>query len=80
MLKQNSKSEATSNHDECRKLTRGFHQHNYQRHTTNYNRCCFHVLSPSEIHVQDPDAQAESGLTATDQRLLLGIFEYKDKS
>ncbi|MEW5319026.1 MAG: hypothetical protein WDW38_010202 [Sanguina aurantia] len=33
-----------------------------------------------EIHVQDPDAQKESGLTATDQRLLLGIFEYKDKS
>jgi hypothetical protein len=29
--------------------------------------------------VEDPDAQKESGLTATDQRLLTGIFEYKDK-
>lgn len=29
--------------------------------------------------MEDPDAQAESGLTTTDQRLLTGIFEYKDK-
>ncbi len=32
-----------------------------------------------DIHVHDPDAQAESGLTNADQRLLIGALEYKDK-
>lgn len=32
-----------------------------------------------ELHTTDPDAQAESGLTASDHRLLLGALEYKDK-
>ena len=32
-----------------------------------------------EIHVTDPDAQAESGLTGADQKLIIGALEYKDK-
>lgn len=32
-----------------------------------------------DIHVMDPDAQAESGLTRADQRLIIGAFEYKNK-
>jgi hypothetical protein len=32
-----------------------------------------------DIHVHDPDAQAESGLTNADRRLLIGALEYKDK-
>ena len=32
-----------------------------------------------EIHVSDPDAQAESGLTTADQKLMIGALEYKDK-
>lgn len=35
--------------------------------------CC------SDIHVHDPDAQAESGLTNADRLLLIGALEYKDK-
>lgn len=31
------------------------------------------------LHTTDPDAQAESGLTPSDHRLLLGALEYKDK-
>ncbi|EIE23075.1 DUF21-domain-containing protein, partial [Coccomyxa subellipsoidea C-169] len=31
------------------------------------------------IHVHDPDAQAESGLTNADRLLLIGALEYKDK-
>jgi hypothetical protein len=31
------------------------------------------------IHVENPDAAEESGLTAQDQRLLTGALEYKDK-
>ena len=33
----------------------------------------------SDIHVHDPDAHAESGLTNADRRLLIGALEYKDK-
>ena len=33
----------------------------------------------SDIHVSDPDAQAESGLTCADQKLIIGALEYKDK-
>ena len=32
-----------------------------------------------DIHVSDPDAQAESGLTCADQKLIIGALEYKDK-
>ena len=32
-----------------------------------------------DIHVMDPDAQAESGLTRADQRLIIGALEYKSK-
>ncbi|BDA50022.1 Metal transporter CNNM4 [Coccomyxa sp. Obi] len=32
-----------------------------------------------DIHVHDPDAQAESGLTNADRLLLIGALEYKDK-
>ncbi|KAK9814494.1 hypothetical protein WJX72_006765 [[Myrmecia] bisecta] len=32
-----------------------------------------------EIHVTDPDAQAESGLTSADQSLIIGAMEYKEK-
>lgn len=32
-----------------------------------------------DIHVTDPDAQAESGLTGADQKLIIGALEYKDK-
>jgi len=31
------------------------------------------------LHTTDPDARAESGLTPSDHRLLLGALEYKDK-
>lgn len=43
------------------------------------------VYNPNElkklinIHVENPDAAVESGLTAQDQRLLTGALEYKDK-
>ena len=33
----------------------------------------------SDINVSDPDAQAESGLTCADQKLIIGALEYKDK-
>ena len=33
----------------------------------------------SDIHVTDADAQAESGLTVADRRLLIGALEYKEK-
>jgi hypothetical protein len=36
-------------------------------------------LRRSDIHVHDPDAHAESGLTNADRRLLIGALEYKDK-
>ena len=32
-----------------------------------------------DIHVTDADAQAESGLTVADRRLLIGALEYKEK-
>ncbi|KAK9793438.1 hypothetical protein WJX73_001824 [Symbiochloris irregularis] len=32
-----------------------------------------------DIHVSDPTAQAESGLTCADQKLIIGALEYKDK-
>lgn len=32
-----------------------------------------------DIHVLDPDAQRESGLTAEDHKLLMGALEYKDR-
>ena len=32
-----------------------------------------------QIHVMDPDAQAESGLTSADQRLIVGALDYKTK-
>ena len=32
-----------------------------------------------DIHVMDPDAQAESGLTHDDQRLIIGALDYKNK-
>lgn len=32
-----------------------------------------------DIHVMDPDAQAESGLTHADQRLIIGALDYKNK-
>lgn len=32
-----------------------------------------------DIHANDPDAQKESCLTEADHRLLMGVFEYKDK-
>ena len=32
-----------------------------------------------DIHVTDPDAQAESGLTHADQRLIIGALDYKNK-
>lgn len=32
-----------------------------------------------DIHVMDPDAQAESGLTHADQRLIIGALDYKSK-
>lgn len=32
-----------------------------------------------DIHVTDPDAQAESGLTNADQLLLIGALDYKNK-
>lgn len=32
-----------------------------------------------DIHVTDPDAQAESGLTCADQLLLIGALDYKNK-
>lgn len=32
-----------------------------------------------DIHVMDPDAQAESGLTQTDQQLIIGALDYKNK-
>lgn len=37
------------------------------------------ILPCSNIHVHDPDAQAESGLTNADRLLLIGALEYKDK-
>ena len=38
-----------------------------------------HACCRSDIHVHDPDAHAESGLTNADRRLLIGALEYKDK-
>lgn len=32
-----------------------------------------------DIHTFDPDAQAESGLTRADQRLIIGALDYKTK-
>ena len=40
---------------------------------------CDILLLCSDIHVTDADAQAESGLTVADRRLLFGALEYKDK-
>ena len=37
------------------------------------------LLLRSDIHVTDADAQAESGLTVADRRLLIGALEYKEK-
>ena len=37
------------------------------------------LLPRSDIHVTDADAQAESGLTVADRRLLIGALEYKEK-
>ena len=37
------------------------------------------LLRRSDIHVTDADAQAESGLTVADRRLLIGALEYKEK-
>ena len=37
------------------------------------------LLPCSDIHVTDADAQAESGLTVADRRLLIGALEYKEK-
>lgn len=35
---------------------------------------------PSVLHVEDPEAAKESGLTHTDQRLLTGVLEYKGRT
>ena len=32
-----------------------------------------------DIHVMDPNVQAESGLTSADQRLIVGALDYKNK-
>ncbi len=43
-------------------------------------RVCDSFSPPcSDIHVTDADAQAESGLTVADRRLLIGALEYKEK-